>query len=109
MLNKFIVIVAKNIRFTENYLIENEPNFYNINYTKDFTTIRYKIPDELWYICSILEQTGYKGLSTDGLYDCIKFWGYNSDKVLINEKTQAARESSLGYFFYFSFLSTRII
>lgn len=100
--NKFLVIQAENCFVDEDYLVKHEPNFYNVFYAGKTVKIRYLIPKHLWRDCLIIRDSGYKGLTKDQLFDCICFWEQNSFDFLVNEKTQAARESSLGLFFYFS-------
>ena len=97
--NKFLVIQAENILISEDFLVKQEPNFYNVFYAGKTVTIRYSIPNHLWSTCSILKETGYDGLTKDQLFDCICFWKKNAFEFLVNEKTQAARESSLGFIF----------
>lgn len=98
--NKFLVIQAENCFISEDFLVKQEPNFYNMFYAGKTVKIRYSIPEHLWSTCSIIKNTGYEGLTKDQLFDCICFWKKNAFDFLVNEKTQAARESSLGLFFF---------
>ena len=97
--NKFLVIQAENCFINEDFLVKQEPNFYNMFYAGKTVKIRYSIPEYLWSTCSIIKNTGYDGLTKDQLFDCICFWKKNAFDFLVNEKTQAARESSLGFIF----------
>ena len=93
--NKFLVIQAENILISEDFLVKQEPNFYNITYG-DKISIKYLIPSHLTSTCNLIQKTGYNGIDKDMLFDCISFWKQNAFNILVNKKTQAARESSLG-------------
>lgn len=98
--NKFLVIKAENVLLSEDFLLKEEPNFYSIFYAGQSVVIRYLIPNQIWYLCSILKNTGYKGLTKDLLFDCICFWKKHAFEILVNEKTQAARDEQSGFYFF---------
>lgn len=94
----FIVIQVEGFKVKESTLEEDE-TFYNVEYTQNGMIVRYLIPNTALYVCKILSQCGYDGLTKDQLLNCIAFWKKDCVSVLLNNKTLAAHMSSQGLLF----------
>lgn len=94
----FIVIQVENFKTKESTL-EKDKTFYNVEYTNNGMILRYLIPNTALYVCKILMQCGYEGLTKDQLLDCITFWKKNCVSVLEDNKALATRISGQGLLF----------
>lgn len=106
---KKIILIYKNVSLKEQkfliYFLNKEPLLYNTETYYENTNVCIKavfnVNKVQEFTISLLSQCGQYALNTDVMLEISSYWKEFSHLIFEYEKTQTARESSLGLFFNF--------
>lgn len=106
---KKVVLIYKNITLRQKnflmYLCDKEALIYTteVFYEKTDTCFKatFNVPTTQEMMISLISKCGMFALNTSIMLDISSYWENFSHLIFEYEKTQTARESSLGLFFYF--------
>ena len=107
---KKIVLIYKDITLQQKnflmYLCNKETLIYTTEVFYEKTNVCFKatfsVPTVQEMMISLISKCGTFALNTDIMLEISSYWKNFSHLIFEYEKTQTARESSLGYFYFFS-------
>lgn len=80
-------------------LLDEEPNIYSTGFEDGVFCVTFIVPKRHEWVVRLIHRVDREYFHKDLIINMVMFWEDKAYKVLSDEKTRAARESSSGYFF----------